>query len=677
MRRLLPRPWANDPLLGNQQVGLLLWAGVVGALGAAIAIALRGVGDHIQSLLWAGRDDIWHLVAASEPWWRRLALPAIGGVVAGLILVVGLRLAGRGRGWGILEAVALRDGVLRMRPALVKSLSSLVTTSTGGSVGREGPIILMAATVASKVGCAVGMRTQRLRILTACGVAAGMAGTYNAPIGAALFAMEIILGNFAMEVLGPLVFSSVIATLVTRAFAGSEPIFHVPAFELVSAWEVIPYLILGIVGGALASVFLVTLRTASRLSAALPLTRPVAMGVVGVLLGVVVLAYPEICGPGRGLDAVLIDSSIVWRFAGILLVAKMLLTSLTVGTGAVGGVFTPSLFVGAAAGVSFGSLVHAVAPTVTAGPGAYALVGMGCLLAGMTQAPLMAIIMIFELSLNYSIVLPLMLSCAAASLVARALSETSVYTEALSRQDAALAVPEAQVMTSLTVGEIMRSGAVSVPPDLPLPDVLQRFLSTRVNHIYVVSPAGVFLGAISLHDLKETLTQTEDVSFILALDLIRPFEFTVPDEHLDRVMERFWRQACERIPVVDRAEGGRLLGTVSKRDILGVYTLEVLHRKTLVTRFLGVDEELHDESTYVELPESHRVDGVALPATLAGLSVRDARLRERFGVTVLMIRRLHQGGETSLVPGPDTTFAHGDRLVVFGPHAGLESLRRM
>ena len=676
LRRLLPRPWADHRVFGNYQIGLLFWAGVVGALGAGVASGLRGAGDWAQALIWDGSGDIVQLVASAETW-RRVALPAAGAVVAGLVLVYGLKVAGAARGWDILEAVALRDGIIRFRPALVKSLSSLLTTTTAGSVGREGPMVLMSAMLASKVGQGLGMPTRRLRILTACGLAAGMASAYNAPIGAALFAMEIILGNFAMEVLAPLVFASVVGTLVARGLYGTEPIFSVPTFEWVSPWEVIPYLLLGIIGGLLASLFLLGLRAAARVCNKLPLPRPVAMGMVGALLGAVVLFFPEVAGGGRGMNDLLLDAVSLWKLVALLLILKVVLTSLTVGSGAVGGVFTPSLFVGAAAGLSFGTLVHALVPGVSAGPGAYAVVGMGCVLAGMTHAPLMAIIMIFELSPSYGIVLPLMLSCAAASLVARSLSPTSVYTEAIGRQDASLATPEAQVMTSLTVREIMRRGVESVPPEMPLPRVLDRVLQERRNHLYVVDAAGTFLGAISLHDLKETLSETADVSFILAADLFRPFECTVPEERLDRVMERFWTQDCERLPVVDSLETRRLLGTISKRDILGVYTLEVLHRKTLVTKFRASDRLPEEEATYVELPAHYRVEGIPLDASLAGSTVREARLRDRFGVTVLMIRRRDEGGrEQSIVPEPDTELRGGDRLVVFGPESGLSRLRR-
>ncbi|MFQ5668936.1 MAG: ClcB-like voltage-gated chloride channel protein [Acidobacteriota bacterium] len=673
---LFPRRLGEMIAGSEEQVILLTWAGTLGAMGAVAACGLRALADAILPFLWGAGGDISRQVALA-PTWMRLVIPAAGGVIAGLILVYGVKITRAASGWGILEAVVLRDGMLNFRPALVKTLSSLVTITTGGSVGREGPMVLISSTLASKAGQWLKLPTRHLRILTASGVASGMAAAYNAPIGAAFFAMEIILGNFAMEVFAPLVFASVIATLVSRGLYGAEPIFHVPSFEMVSIWEVGFYLLLGLAGGLLASAFLGALRFFSRCFQTIRLSRPLAMGLTGGVLGVVILWHPEICGNGRVLTDALLGSSYGWRLAATLLVLKLLLTTMTVGSGAVGGVFTPSLFVGGAMGYGFGTLVHFLAPAYSAQAPAYALVGMGCLLAGTAQAPIMATLMIFEMSLNYSIVLPLMLSCAAASLVARAVSPRSVYTEALRRKGAPVTTPEAQVMTSLTVRDIMRSDYETVPPDCPLPKVLDSFIKGRRNHLYVVDRDGRFLGALGLHDLKETLKDAEEVSFVIALDLMRPsFEMTVPGERLDQVMERFWAQDCERIPVVADLESRRLVGTVSKRDILGVYTLEVLHRKSLMTHFKPADRREGEESTFVELPARYRVDGIEVGESLAGQTVAEARLRDRFGVMVLMICRKDRAGkEMRMVPEPTTRFLRGDRLVVFGPAEGLEALR--
>jgi len=683
IRALLRRPawsrgpagaWAGSEAAAGPQAGLLILASIVGGLGALLAAVLRTLGDRLAAILWQGEGDLASLVDGAQVL-NRLLLPAAGGIVAGLILVYGVRITRAATGWGLMEAVVLRDGVLKFRPALVGSLSSLVTIITGGPVGREGPMVLMASTLASKVGQWMNLPTRRLRVLTAAGVASGMAAAYNAPVAGSLFAMEIILGNFAMEVFAPLVCASVTATLVTRALYGPEPVFTVPDFQMVSMWEMVLYVLMGLIGGLLAAMFLSSLRHAARFFRNLPMGRPISMGLVGLLLGVVFLRYPEIAGGGRGLTEALLDADYVWKLAAILLLLKLVMTGLTVGAGAVGGVFTPSLFIGGAMGYGVGTLAHYLAPQYIGDPGAYALLGMGAVLAGTTHAPIMAIMMIFEMSLNYNIVLPLMLACAASSILARTISPASIYTEALKRKGAAPTNLEAQVMTSLKVKDIMRREFETVPPDTPLPRILDRFLEGRRNHLYVVDAGGRFLGAIGLHDLKEALQEQEEVSFVIAHDLMRPtFELTTPDEQLARVMERLVTQDCERIPVVDDRGSRRIVGTVSKRDILGVYTLEVLQRRSLMTRFQEGGKP--DSSTYVELPEDQHVDGVKVGETLAGDTLAGARVRERFGVTVLMIRRRGvDGSEIRLAPAPDTVLHQGDHLVVFGPDEGIRRLR--
>lgn len=669
-------PWSRSESRPGPQVGLLVAAGAVGVMAALVEELLLSMSVHLGELFWGGEGTVPGLIAQA-PAVMRLLLPAAGGVVAGLVLVYGIRVTRAAPGWGLLEAVVLRDGVLKFRPALIRSLSSLLTIATGGPVGREGPIVLMASTLASKLGQWLHMPTRNLRVLTAAGVASGMAAAYNAPVASSLFAMEIILGTFAMEVFAPLVCASVAAIMVNHMLHGSQPVFSVPDLQMVSSWELGVYLLVGLGGGLLSVFFLNSLRFTASSFQRLRLGRPLSMGLVGLLLGVVFLYYPQISGGGRGLTNSLLNADYAWRLAGILLLLKLLMSGLTVGAGAVGGLFTPSLFIGGAMGFGVGTLVQHVAPGAAADPAAYALVGMGAMLAGTTHAPIMAILMIFELSLNYSLLLPLMLACATASLLAHTLSPDSIYTAALKHKGASLDNPEAKVMTSLKVRDIMRREFESVAPHTPLPQILDKFLEGRHNHIYVADADQRFLGAIGLHDLKEALQEREEISFIIAHDLMRPaFEVTTPGEELARVMERLWAQDCERIPVVADGESRRLVGTVSKRDILGVYTLEVMQRRTLVTKFRGAEGP--DAAAYVELPRDYHVDGVQVGKALAGCTLAESRLREKFGVTVLMIRRrLADGGESRLAPTPATRLEAGDGLVVFGPREGITGLKAL
>lgn len=521
--------------------------------------------------VWGGGVDLLDAVSHASPA-RRVLIPVVGALLAGLVLAPGRRWSGTARGWDILEAVVLRDGVLHLRPTLVKCASSLLTVASAGAVGREGPIVLLASTVASQVGRLVGVGPRELRILAGCGIAAGMACAYNTPVAAALFTLEIIFGTFALDVFAPLMVSSAVATLLTRATLGAAPVFHVPPITMASPWEILPVAVLGALAGLVAALFLVALRGSSALFARLAIPRPLAMAAVALLLGVVIQRYPEVVGNGREAIANLFDQRLAARYAVTLLVLRLVVTPLTVGSGAVGGVFTPTLFIGAMLGDAFGTVLHQLVPAFAADPRAYALVAMGCLLAGTTQAPLMSAICVFEMTLDYDLVLPLLLSGVVASVIARETAGDSVYTEALRRKNRPA---DAGLMGTLRVSQLMRPEHVTVSPDAPLPGMVDRLLDARRNHLYVVDEEGRFLGAVNMHVASRALRGSDAPESILARHLMDArFQTTVLEDRLADVLERFYAQDCERLPVLADRASGRLVGTISKRDILGVYSRE-------------------------------------------------------------------------------------------------------
>jgi CIC family chloride channel protein len=634
--------------VGPESGRLLLWSVVVGLLGGSAALGLRLLTTWLPERVWGGGPDLLTAVSHASPG-MRLAVPVIGALLAGLVLTLGERWAGASRGWDILEAVVLRDGVLHLRPTVVKCVSSLATVASAGAVGREGPIVLLSATVASLAGKRIGARTSDLRILAGCGIAAGMACAYNTPVAAALFTLEIIFGSFSLDVFAPLVMASVVATLLTRSVLGPAPVFHVPPIPMTSLWEILPYVLLGLLGGGMAAVFLGALRSSSALFRRAALPRPLAMALVGLLLGIVIQRYPEIVGNGREAIGNLFDRSFAPEFAVALLVLRLVVTPLTVGSGAVGGVFTPTLFLGAMLGSGFGTAFHGFLPTVAADPRAYALVGMGCLLAGTTQAPMMSVLTVFEMTLDYDLVLPLLLASVLSSLVARRLAGDSVYSEALRRKTKSA---ESGVLAAMKVGDLMRGEHVTVSADLPLPALLDRFVEARRNHLYVVDDADRFVGAVNLHDASRALRTAPSPTAVRARDLVNTrFEATVPDERLDQVLDRFFRQDAERLPVLASLDSRQLLGTVSKRDILSVYSVERLQRGPAGPSLApdGVSDGVIRE--------------IAVPAELIGATVGTADSQGRYGLSIIMVR---QAGAGWVLPSESVRLGADDRLLVFG-----------
>lgn len=398
---------------------LLLLSAIAGFLGALVTILFH---EGIRGLEWLFSGQSKGVVAMAEHLspWQRLLLPAAGGLVAGLILQqVGGLLRGRAS-TDYMEAVAIGDGWISVRHSLVKSASSLVTVGTGGSIGREGAMVQLAAMVASALGRLGRFPRDRLRLLVAAGAAAGLAAAYNAPIAATLFVAEIVLGSIALEHIGPLIIAAVIASATVHDIFGYAPVYEIPAFSLVSDWELALYLLLGVAAGHVAPAFLHLLVRAHELFGKLPQIMALRLGLGGLLVGAISVYEPQVWGNGYSVVNSVLRSPWAWQALLTVLVLKMLATAATHGSGAIGGAFTPTLFVGAMLGALFGSAAHVLLPAGTASPSAYAVVGMGAMLAGATHAPLMSILMVFELTMDYQIVLPLMLAAITAHYTARA-----------------------------------------------------------------------------------------------------------------------------------------------------------------------------------------------------------------------------------------------------------------
>jgi FimV-like protein len=398
---------------------LLLLSAIAGFLGALVTILFH---EGIRALEWLFSGQSAGVVAMAERLapWQRLLLPAAGGLVAGLILQqVGGLLRGRAS-TDYMEAVAVGDGWISVRHSLVKSGSSLVTVGTGGSIGREGAMVQLAAMVASALGRLGRFPRDRLRLLVAAGAAAGLAAAYNAPIAATLFVAEIVLGSIALEHIGPLIIAAVISSATVHDIFGYAPVYEIPAFSLVSDWELALYLLLGVVAGHVAPAFLHLLERARELFGKLPRITALRLGLGGLLVGAISVYEPQVWGNGYSVVNSVLHSPWAWQALLTVLVLKMLATAATHGSGAIGGAFTPTLFVGAMLGALFGTAAHVLLPAGTASPSAYAVVGMGAMLAGATHAPLMSILMVFELTMDYQIVLPLMLAVITAHYTARA-----------------------------------------------------------------------------------------------------------------------------------------------------------------------------------------------------------------------------------------------------------------
>ncbi|MGH7587504.1 MAG: chloride channel protein [Gemmatimonadota bacterium] len=650
---------------------------LVGLLGGLAGAAFRWLFDLAVMGFWGRSGDIVSVAAASPPW-LRVAVPVLGGALAAALAgLFALRRREAGGFPEILEIISLGGQTIRLSRALERASASLMTLASGGAVGREGPMGQIAAAFGSRVGRSFHFSEERIRILVAAGIAAGFAAAYNTPIAGALFVMEVIIGSFNMVFFGPAIVAAAISTIVTRLFAGPGPIYAPGAeYAMVSALEIVPYLVLGFLAGLASVLFQVTMERMYALWNRLRLPPLARTPLGGLVVGGLALLSPFVLGNGyEGINLVLAGEMALALMA-ILFVLKMLATTTTLASGGSGGVFTSIMFLGAMLGGVFGAGLHTVFPDETATAGAYALVGMGGVIAGTTHAPLLAILMVFELTQNYGIVLPIMLTSVMAYWTARTIRRTSIYTEELRRRGMRWeGTAQERLMRSLVVRDIMLTDVPLYPASLPLERIIEVFQDSRALQIYIGDGDGRLLGIVELHAVKRELGEArgEYGPLVIADDLVTEIPVVTPDDSLVEVNEKLWFRDLGQLPVVEEVEARRFLGIVTRRDVLGAFDREVLRRNALLAKIRAVEGAGFD---YFELPAHEQMAKLAVPPEMVGQPLRETGLRERYGISVMAIQRMDASGqETRVAPRADTVLRRGDVLVVMGEEGALGRLR--
>ncbi len=552
-------------------VSVVFWATLVGIAGAFASVLFR-LGIRLCVRLFSG---YWPYsehgsglvdVALRLPWWHRALMPAIGGLLAGAVLLFVKRRLVSSKAIDYIEAVKVGDGRIGFRGSILKSVGSMLTISSGGSIGREGSMVQLSAMLGSRIGLLARAPVPRLRLMVACGVAAGIAAAYNAPISGALFASEIVLGSMSMESFGPLVIASVISNATLHRVVHFGNVFDVPHVVVVTNWELIFYIMLGVLLGHLAPPFLALLDYAKSkfVRMNLPLYWQLALGGAGV--GIISLLVPEVWGNGYSVVShILLGQVFGWTLLAILL-AKVLATASTVGSGGVGGVLTPSLFIGAAVGTLFGGLLQLMMPHVVPQPVAYGVIGMGGFLAATTQAPLTSILMIFEMTLDYNVVLPLMLACVTAHYTAKVYQHgKSVYRATL---DQAMAAEHGDDWRLRTVEALVKPVAVVVPRDTPLSEVFNRISRRTLRRVYVTDGDDL-VAWFRPRELLERLQKGEIGWDVPVGAIAQPVNETLtPDMSLTEALDGFLREKVRTLPVTPGQWRHTLLGEVSRDDVL-------------------------------------------------------------------------------------------------------------
>ncbi len=554
---------------------------IIGVLGAGCAVAFRWLLQSIEHLFFT---DLGAWLQPIAPW-HLVVLPVLGAMIVGP-LVAHLGRWAEGSGVPELqEAAALRAGRLSGLRWLYKALASALTIGSGGSAGREGPIAFIGASVAADLARLFPTGERRRRLMFACGAAAGVAATFNAPLAGALFALEIVLGAWGAETFAPVVVSAVVSSAIGRHVFGSAPAFDVPEYSLASFAELPVFGLLGLLAAGVGVLFTTSLYSVVDLWDRFEVPRPIRyiFGAAGVGLlgvwheGVMGLGYDTISSTLQG-DLPVISVLL------LLMLGKILSTSLTLGSGGSGGIFAPSLFIGAMLGGTVGTVMRQTVTTSFTSPGAYALVGMGGVFAAVSHAPITAVLTIFEITGDYRMILPLMLTCGIATVAATHISRTSIYNRKLLRRGVHLELGrDVTLLNELLVRDAMVTDLVTIRPDQSGHEAMELLKETNHHGFPLVDDEGLLHGIVTADDLQRAAEEgllDMPVTSIATHRLVVAF----PDETLNDALRKLGMHHVGRVPVVERDDHRKIVGIITDKDIVAAYNHALIRQHTDLER---------------------------------------------------------------------------------------------
>jgi CIC family chloride channel protein len=557
---------SSRKLVRNDQLLVSVLAFLVGAAAGAVIIAFREGYVLVQMLSFGDDVEHSHLAAAMLSPWRRLLVPCLGGLAVGLMIRFVMRRKRAQTVADVIAAAAVRGGRMSLKRGLAAALTDCVSIGFGMSVGREGPAVHLGASIGGWVATRLRLTRGLARTLLGCGVAAAVAASFNAPIAGALFANEVVIGSYALGTFGPIVFASIAGTMVSRAHFGPYPAFEIAEYVLRSWWEMPAFAGLGLAAALFAAVFIRGTMKLQERTARIPGPLWVRTTLGGAVLGMIAMAVPEVLGVGYGVTEGALMERLSWGTLATVAVAKTLATVACLGFGLAGGVFSPSLVIGATLGGAYGVLVTTIAPAFSSGAGPYAVVGMGAVAASVLGAPISTVLIIFEMTGNYGLTTAVMLAVVVASAVTRQVAPASYFTATLERRGLNIRKGyRRSLLREVRVRDIMGTEAVVVSPAATL-DMLRRALQ-EAGEAFVVGADGRLLGTATLADLSEVAFDRSFDDVIKAADVVRTRPpVLLPTDDLETVLNAFEASGEPVLAVVDTMTGRRFLGFVRERE---------------------------------------------------------------------------------------------------------------
>lgn len=644
--------------MGLVSAAVLVGAGT-GVLAALLIWAMEGVVDFAQGLQASIVDPLGLL---------------LGLVAAGLFVgVVVDRWAPEAKGHGVpevIKAVALRNGRISGWMAPIKLILSAITIGMGGSAGREGPIVQIGGAFGSAVGRRFRFSGDRLRILVACGSGAGIAAVFNAPIAGAMFALEVIIHRFTVGNFGAVVVSAVTGSIVVSRLVSKAPAFPVPAYKFSHLSELPIYIVLAVLAALWASLFIRVFTWGERTFEHWHIPLPIKAAIGMLITGLLALLLPERQILGSGLefigDVISSNISLPLQMMMALLVLKMLATTATLSSGNSGGVFAPNLFMGALLGGIVGSVAHTIWPTVAVNPGSYALVGMAAVLAAAEHAPITGILLVFEMSADYQLILPLMLTTVLAALLVELFAGESIYTSELGLEGIRLRRGrDEDVLSGVTVGEVMTAHLEHVSPETSLEEFGRRLRVTHHHGLPVLDQNGHLLGIVTIGDLESALDKkTPGTTPVIEIATRRNKLLTAfPDETIGDVLRKMGQHALGRIPIMDPNDPDRLLGLVRREDIINAYKVALARKTELQQRVDEAGARHADSAMFVEVT-------ITEECSACQKTIQDLAACLPHDCVLVAVRRHGR----LLIPHGDTQLLHGDLVTALVADRDREAL---
>ena len=613
-----------------------------------------------------------------------IAIPIIGMLIQSLMIVLFPKTAKRKGVIDVIKAVSTRGGYIPFRTTLFHALAPAISIGSGGTVGPEGPAAQIGGGVASKLGQLFDLSDQRKRMFTAAGAGAAISAVFNTPLGGIFFALEVVLLNdFHTATFSALILASVTASVISRIFLGDNPTFQFLDAGVGPYENFYLFLILGILAGIFSLLFIryssiISDLFRKHLKAKYP--QWALMSVVGLMVGVSGYFFSEIFGIGYETINKLLNEGVAWQLVVTLLILKFILVPLILSSGGFGGIFAPSLFMGATFGYLFALILQSLFG-VEVSTTTFVLVGMGAMLGGINSIPISAIMIIFEMTKDYAFILPLMLAVVMSSMIVQWKLKGTITAKHLEEEGFEISSGrDTAVLKSLTVAESMKRDIFIVKANLPVPSLISQLVENPHNVVYTADSNEKIIGVITDNEIMPIITEYDTLSKMLVANDIARSDVIIVNEsdNLDFVFKLLGKGSSHQFPV--KSEDGKITGIIRRQDVISAYNKATM--KMNVKDSFATELRTLNQSKGSKVADGYSIIEKAVPREFIGKSIVDLKFRNNYGLEILMVKHklsvlAEEANERIIIPSTEYKFTSNDLLVLFGSDENIEKFKKM